>query len=158
MNTIFDWVLRRWFPKRYIRKMMKRTEDENRDRLRAAQSLPALERQKLAAELNSQLWEWGDWLQSIEDNELIKQAKNMEIDLDGIPFPEPDEFQQPGYWKQGTFGNELLYTESRQAIRKAVRERMPAYRKERREQVQFYWSLFIGAMGTIIALVAVLKK
>jgi hypothetical protein len=74
-KTIFDWALRRWFSKRYIRKMMKRTEDENRDRLRAAQSLPALERQNLAAELNGQLWEWEDWLQSIEDNELIIQAK-----------------------------------------------------------------------------------
>src|SRR5258708_7937356 len=61
-RTLFDWVLRRWFPKRYIRKMMKRAEDDHRDRLRAAQSLPVLERQNLRAELHHELSEWIEWL------------------------------------------------------------------------------------------------
>jgi hypothetical protein len=159
--NIFDWALRRWFTKRYIRKMITRREDEHRNRLKAAQSLPALERQNLAAELNHFLWEWIEWLHSIEDKELIEQAKRMDIELGEIPLPEPDQFQRPGLWKIGEFGGEVLYTESRQAIRKTIRERMPVYRKEQRELVELYFkgvTLFIGAMGTIIALVAVLKK
>jgi hypothetical protein len=126
--------------------------------LRAAQSLPALERQNLAGQLNTEFSEWIEWLDSIEDRELIKKAKRIDVDLDAIPLPEPDEFQRPGLWEMSAFGFEVLYPECRQEIKKAVRERMPVYRKEQREVVQFYWTLFIGAMGTIIALAAVLKK
>ena len=37
-TTIFDWVLRRWFLKQYIRKMITRTEADHRKRIREAQS------------------------------------------------------------------------------------------------------------------------
>ncbi len=61
----------------------------------------------------------------------------------------------------GEFGDEVLYAESRGAIRKAIRQRMPTYRKGQREVVELCFkgaTLFIGAMGTVIALVTVLKK
>ena len=161
-KTIFNRVLRRWFPKRYINKLMKSSGEEFRQQLQEirALGLPTLERQNREAELNAHadFWELREWLYSIEDKELTRRATKIGIDLDDIPFPEPEQFQRPGLRKMSSFGYEVLYDESRKAINKAVRERLPVYRKERREVVQFYWTLFIGAMGTIIALAAVLKK
>jgi hypothetical protein len=125
------------------------------DKIEVAASL------KVHPSLNHDLWEWIEWLHSIDDKELIEQAKRMDIELGEIPLPEPDQFQRPGLWKISSAGGEVLYTESQQAIIKTIRERMPVYRKEQRELVELYFkgvTLFIGAMGTIIALVAVLKK
>ena len=141
--------------------MMQRTEEENNDRLKGAQSLPPLERQNLRAELNHDFWEWIEWLNSIEDRELVKKAKTIDVDLDEIPLPEPDQFQQPSLWKFSEFGFEVLYDECRHAIKKAVRERMPAYRREQREGFDMYIkgsTLLIGLIGMVIALVTALKK
>src|SRR5665213_1902102 len=157
-NSILDSVRRRWLPKRYIRKMMKRTEDEHRDRLKAAHLLPVLERQNLNAEFANKLSEWTEWLDCIEDKELIREAKRIDVDLDDIPVPEPDQFKEPGLWQINGFGDEVLYPQVRHAINKAIRERKPVYRKERREAYQFYATLIFGLGGMLIALVSVLKK
>jgi len=149
MKEMIDCALRRWSPKRYCLRMLKRTERENRVRLKAAQSLPKLEYRNLRSELNSNLWEWIEWLHSIEDQELVLRAKKMDILLTDFITPEPDQFQDPDYFKIGEFGGKVLYAEMRDAITRAIRERMPLYRKERREIYEFYLKVVLG-VGTII--------
>jgi hypothetical protein len=165
-TTVFDWVLRRWFLKKYIRKMTKRTEADHRKRIREAQSsLTPTEIFNLKNELNFDLFELIEWEQNVEDRELIATANKLDIDLREIPRPEPEEFQEPGLWKVGSHGSEILYDESRREIKKAVRELMPEYRKERRDAVEFYIKIITlivtvmtGLVGAATGLVALLKK
>jgi hypothetical protein len=120
-----------------------------------------VERSNLERRLHNELWEWIEWLNCIEDKELIRKAKRIDVDLYDISFPEPDQFQNSGIWKINQFGQEVLYDESRKAIKKAIRERMPIYSKEQRELVDLWVkvaTLFIAAMGAIMGVVSVLKK
>jgi len=165
-TKIFDWVQRRWFLKQHIRKMIKRTEADHRKRIREAQSsLTSTEIWNLRAELNLDLFDLLEWEQNVEDRELITTANKLDIDLGEIPRPEPEEYQEPGLWKVGSHGNEILYDESRREIKKAVRELMPEYRKERRDAVEFYikiitliMTVMTGFVGAATGLVALLKK
>jgi ISXO2-like transposase domain len=61
-------------------------------------------------------------------------------------------------------GSHFVYTDTRQALKKAMPERAPAYRKERREVQEFYLklalgagSVFTGIGGTAIGIIASLK-
>ena len=115
--------------------------------------------------------EWYDWLTSIEDEELIDKAVQMDLSLDDIPMPNcaPDElgFVKPSHWDKAkmNFGTRVLYSDTRRALQKAIRERAPAYRKERREVREFYLKLALGlgsaatgVGGTIIGIIASLSK
>jgi len=92
----------------------------------------------------------------------------MDIYLEDIPLPKPvvDDREDPAYrapshFELGPYGNERLHCDSRAALAKAMRERLPAYRKERREVLQL-WINFIavltGLVGAATALVVAWRK
>jgi hypothetical protein len=159
-KSIYDRALRRWFPKRYVNMMWRREEIEHRDKLKAVKSSD--ERQELEAWRNISDTIWGDWLTSIEDKELIKKATRMDLSLDDIPVPDCRPDETPGHWDTGDAGSRFLHSGTRRALLKAIRERAPAYRKERREMWEFYFKIVLGGFGgiggTIMGIIAVLKK
>ena len=57
----FDSLMRRLFPRQYCIRGLRRTENENKRRLKAAEHLSADERYNLKHELEYDLWEWDDW-------------------------------------------------------------------------------------------------
>jgi hypothetical protein len=109
------------------------------------------------------LWEWLDELREIDDQRLVAKAAKMDIDLDDIPFPPLKGMQrpsQPSHYELGTFGNRYLTHETRKIIKAKMREKAPAYRKERRER----WELIVkaiplvtGLIGTAIGLLSALS-
>jgi hypothetical protein len=156
---IFDSFQRRWSTKQYALRGLRRTEEQHKKLLKAA---PPDKKYELKAELDSDIWEWIDWLTEIEDEELIAKAIKMDIYLDEILLPpsEPDERDQ-GHYRFGGFRNRLLLKESRDILVKKVRERGPAYRKERREIIELYikaGTVIIGVLGASTGLVALLTK
>ena len=158
-------VLRRWFPKRYCLRMLRRAEDEHKDRLAVARSLPLIDQRNLKAELDSALWEWFDWLQEIDDKKLIKKAHKMEVYLDDIPTAQPQQTEDDPHYETRSRGNTILRQESREVLIRKIHERAPTYRKERREVVELYIkigtlaaTLIIGVLGALIGLVASFRK
>jgi hypothetical protein len=164
--NVFNRALRRWSPKRYCRWMLARAKRERREKLKAARELPAVEQRNLAAKLDWDMWGWQDWLQEIEESELVNRARKMDVYLDDIPLPPADdedsERQDPNsHYRMGSSGNTLLHPDSRAALIKKVRERYPLYRKEQREIWELWMkaaALLIGVLGAASALVALLKK
>lgn len=155
----FDSFMYRWFPKRHIKKMIRTIEGEQREKRKAASSLPLIDRQNLNAGLHYEIQEWVEMLESLQDKDLFAKAKLFDVDILSIQNPEPDEFQRPGHWKIGTFGNEVLYPESRRALELAIRERKPLYYKERADKwdvVIKTTSAFTGLGGVAVALLSLL--
>jgi len=120
------------------------------------------ERRSVADETSAEIREWEEWLTEIEDNDLVATAKKMDIDLDDLPVRENEGICEHGPHYQGSpFGCAILRFESRTALRKAMRERSPAFRKERRETWDLLLkgaTLAIGLVGAMTGLVAMLKK
>jgi hypothetical protein len=117
----------------------------------------------VADETSAEIREWEDWLAEIEDTAVVSRAKKMDIDLDDLPIPadEGNSNRVPSHYETSPFGNDILRFESRQALRKAMRERSPAYRKEQRETWDLLLkgvALAIGLVGATSGLVALLKK
>jgi hypothetical protein len=111
--------------------------------------------------------EFEEWLASIEDHELITKATRIDLSLDDIPEPDYGPGETPGHWLIGEYGRRrrFLCTDSRRALQKAIRERAPVYRKERRKIYEFYLKIVLGVGGvmtgiggTIIGIISVLKK
>jgi hypothetical protein len=101
----------------------------------------------------------------MEDAKLLGKAKMMDIELDDLPRPPAealDEIDALGpHYDLGTFGNRFFRAESRAALRRAIRERSPAFRKEQRERIDLWLkggTIIIGLIGATTGLVAVLKK
>lgn len=161
MGARFRSVARRWFPKRYCSRGLARAEQRAREELKAAKGLSAAERHDLRRKLEEDIWEWREWLCEIEDKELVAKALKMDVYLDEIPVPSPVDGMDKSHYTLGTFGNELLRLESKEALIKKVREKSPAYRKERREILELYskaGAVMIGIIGAATGLFAVLNK
>lgn len=170
-TKIVNRLWRRLSPKSYCKFHLTRDKREWEKKLQEAKALTALERQNLLAERDHDLDEWYYWLTEIEDTELVRKAKTMDVHLEDIPVPhhdeEYDERWEPHdhHWRYSTWYNVVLRSECRAALRKAMRERAPAYRRERRE----IWDLRLkagalavtgltGLIGAIIGLLALWKK
>src|SRR5271166_5084034 len=106
-RSISDRALRRWFPKRYIRKRMRWTEIEHREKLRAAESRN--DRRSLEASHNFDMLDLEDWLTRIEDHQLITKAGRMDLSLDDIPEPQGGPDDTPGHWHTGDTGSRILF-------------------------------------------------
>lgn len=145
----FQSFARELFSKRYVTFMLARAEQREREELKAAKALSALERRNLKDKLEQDVWEWREWLWEIEDKELVAKALKMYIYLDEIPIPSPIEGMNKSQYTDGTFGNELLHDETRQILVKKIRERLPIYRKEKREILDTRIKL-IASVGSII--------
>jgi len=74
---------------------------------------------------------------------------------------KPDIRNYAPYYRSGDFGHELFRHEFRQALIKAVREREPIYRKERREIIDLWVkriAAIIGILGAAIGLFTVIRR
>ncbi len=104
-----------------------------------------------------------EWLTEIDDDQLVARAAKMDLDLDDILCggDETAHNQVDAHRVVTPFGHCVLGYDIRRALRKAIRDRLPAYRKERREFWDFVLkgiAVVIGLIGGISGLVAVLKK
>jgi hypothetical protein len=129
-ESMHDRALRKWFPKRYIRMMMSRAEQERQEKIKAAKSQDG--RMEIEESYSFKMSVLSDQFMSIEDRELLKKAERMDLSLHDIPIPESNQNEKPSHWYE-SYGCRILELDSRRALQKAVRERAPAYRKERRE-------------------------
>jgi len=142
---------------------MRRTTIAHREKLKTAKS--SEDRQELEADHGVDMQSLDGSLTGINDEELVAKAERMDLSLDDIPMPDCAPDERPGRWIDTDFGNQVLCIDSRRALQKAVRERAPAYRKERREIHELYLKVFLqivaaltGIGGTIIGIIAILKK
>jgi hypothetical protein len=95
--------------------------------------------------LDSDLQDWSGGLREVEDRRLIAKATRMDIDLDDFSAPEEGEryIGLDGHFQTDVFGNEYLVEETRKALKAKMREKAPAFRKERRER----WELIINKVA-----------
>ena len=161
---LLNRFLRTYFTRFYIRKGIARDESKHAKELRAEKLTPE-ERYEWESFQHASLQEWCEWLTSIEDVELVKKAQKMDIYLDEIPIPAQDNEDmrriKGTHYTYNDFGERLLEYESRKAIIKAIRERTPSYRKERREIWEFWLKsggIIIGIIGAATGFFAVYNK
>jgi len=172
IGTIKDRFLRRYFTKRYIRGKLSNLKEAHVARLKAV-GISAAERDTLAEDFRWDQREYQEWLNEIESEELISKAKKMDVYLAAIPVPDdPDEAQldtgerkSQSHFEHGAFGSRYLRVESHNLLLAATRERMPTYRKERREVLELWLKVILmaltaitGVVGAITGLVALSKK
>jgi hypothetical protein len=127
--------------------------------------LPAAEQHDRARRLEDDLHEFYEWQLEIDDRALFKRAAKIGVYPDEITFPHTEDLRNMGrYHYSGTFGNELLRDEFREPFVKAIREREPSYRKERRERIELAVKIIAaltaavtGIIGALIGLFAIRK-
>lgn len=150
--------MRRWFPKTYARSGRQRAERAYREPLRG---LPGERRREMKNQLTWEIQEWSDLLAEIEDAELVAKAAKMDIRLDEIPAPFSESENRRSHYEVSNFGYRLVCYETRNVLRNQIRDREPAFRKERRELVELYIKIIValtGLLGGATGLVALLKK
>jgi hypothetical protein len=162
--NVFLRVWRRCHPESYIRVQMRGVARELRNlNTKRRANLSAIERRNKAAQLEQHRHEFYEWQLEIEDKKLIKRAGKIGVYLDEITFPDiPDDRNVGRYYCIGTYGNELLRDEFRTPLLRAVREREPVWRKERREQIELFTKVIAalataatGIIGALIGLLAI---
>lgn len=157
-----DTILRKFLPRRYCLMMSNRAEKEMRKQISAAKNKSAIERHNIKYHFDQQFQEWHEWITEIDDKVMIKKAAKMDIYLDDVPIPPSDsDSGWPSHYVVGTFGSVLLHSDVRDALIRKKRERMPAYRKERREVQELYAkyaAAITGIIGSLTGLFAVLMK
>jgi hypothetical protein len=133
--------------------------------LRAKPGAMTAERRQTVGQLENDRQEFYEWRMEINDRALLKRAAKIGVYPDEITFPQIDEGRNVGrYHYSASFGNELLRDEFRQPFTKAIREREPIYRKERREQIELIVKIITaltaaatGILGALIGLYAIRK-
>jgi hypothetical protein len=154
--------LLRWlFPKTYIRINVANLKRKHRKSLKAAKT--SQERQDVEGFFYHEFLEWDEWMSSIEDAELVEKAKKRDISLDDFSLPPYDKDDlyaiKNSHYYYGAFGSRLLDPNTRKAVSKAIRDRAPSYRKERREDKKLVVNVIVSLaslIGTITGLVAVI--
>ncbi|MEI7669516.1 MAG: hypothetical protein WCJ33_05500 [Pseudomonadota bacterium] len=167
----FLWfrLLRINAPKLYIRNGMARSHQEYKKKLENAKNISVGDRADLEREYQDDIWQWQEHLSEIEDKELVEKAKKIEVYLDDITLPEldKDDYNAVRYthYRIGTFGDRFLDPNSKKALLKNYRERIPVYRKERREIIDLRIKIFgligtfiVSAIGALTGLLAVYSK
>jgi molybdopterin converting factor small subunit len=145
--------------------------EQHAQRIKEARATPGADVEALEYGLVGDRREYEDWLAELNSTELVRKAEKMDIYLDDIPPPEPeeradrDEYDTPPeatHWVRSQMGTEeFLCSETRKELHRRMRERAPAYRKERRERIRLIVSVITaltGLAGTIAAVLAVLHK
>lgn len=99
-----------------------------------------------------------EWEQGLDDDALVKRARKMDILLSDFLTPPQEDDRDNGHWRIGTFGDMLLQYPTQQALRQAVREKKPAYRKEKRETLTLIAQWLFGISGFVVAALAIIFK
>ena len=88
----------------------------------------------------------------------------MDIELDDFLYPPFDESYpcdtKNSHYYYGMFGDRLLRYETCKALSKAIREKAPTYRKERREWFELWIKaglLLVAIIGTATGFVSAIK-
>ena len=123
------------------------------------------EQRSSVGHLESDRYEYYEWQREIDDKALLKRAAKIGVYPDEIIFQLTEDMRNMGrYHYNRTFGNELLRDEFRQPFVKAIREREPLYRKEKREQIELIVKVIAaltaaitGIIGALIGLYAIRK-
>jgi hypothetical protein len=91
-KSIYDQALRKWLPKRYIKRRVTRAQIEYRERRAILKSSD--DRQELRAHFDFETRYLYSWLESIQDDELLKKAAKMDVSLDErlIPLSQVDQY------------------------------------------------------------------
>lgn len=154
-------------PRSYVRMQIARIERRLRNtRPNFGASLVTIDEQRKNTEqLKSDRHEFYEWQLEIYDKALFKRAAKIGVYPDEITFPDTKDGRNIGrYHFSGTFGNELLRHEFREPFVRAIREREPLYRKERREQIELVVKIIAaltaaitGIIGALIGLIAIRK-
>jgi hypothetical protein len=124
------------------------------------------QRAEQESRVHNELDELFQWQLTFDDKALVNKADKVGVYLDEVICNYVSDQGNIGrYYRIGAFGDKLLRDEFREALLKAVREREPAYRKERREQIELYVKIatvivttLTGLLGAATGLVALLKK
>lgn len=99
-------------------------------KIKAAGNISEVERHNLRTSFNGELEDWAESLMILEDGEDIRKTKKMNIYLEDIPFPSTDDDDlyaiKNSHYRSGPFGSTVLCPESRNALRKRMRERKAA--------------------------------
>lgn len=162
--NLYNQMLRRVSPKRYILRGMKRDAKQNREKLNNPKLTHSQKNELLDEFHQVTMREWNEWLLSIEEAEMIARAKKMDVFLEDIPLPEFDEGDmhaiRNSHYYYGTFGERMLHHESRAKLRKAMHLRLPSYRQERHAIYQLWINaglLIVGLLGAATGLATVIK-
>jgi hypothetical protein len=162
MNIIQE-ASRRFRPRLYIRMEIARLERGDKALRRVTMSPD--QRNEQESRLHQELTELYEWELTFKDKDLVKRATKIGIYLDEIEFDNVLSQDNVGrYYMIGTFGDEYLRDGFRTSLLKAVREREPIYRKERREQIELALKIIgsitasiTGIIGALIGLLAIRK-
>jgi len=100
--------------------------------------------ENLKGSLASDREEWHYWILEMEDSQLVARGKAMDVYLDDIPLPDGEE----SHFELTSMGNDILHSEARTSLRKAIRAREPNYRKEKRE-IRLLWITLVSAIGAL---------
>jgi hypothetical protein len=156
MNGVLLRAFRWWSPLRYARWSLARERQNHRAQIHAS-NLTGTDLENFNDQLAHERQEWEYWILEMEDSKLVARANKMDVHLDDIPLPA----EENSHYEFSPMANEILHTESRKAVRKAMRERAPNYRREKRE-VWLLWITLISAIGGLFGgatgLIAVLRK
>lgn len=159
--TPYAKFIRTWFPKTYAKQGLKKAE-EAYGQLKAA---PSDKGENIKSQILWELWEWEQWIQEIEDSELVKKAARMDVYLDEIPAPYSESQERHSHYEISKFGNRYLNHDTRVSLQTKMRERSPAFRKERREVIELRIKVatailtgMTGLLGAATGLIAFLTK
>jgi hypothetical protein len=163
--NVFLKTWRRLHRESHVRMQIACTERKLHDLHTVRMGVATAEQRERARRLEGDRHEYCEWQLEIEDKALLKRAAKIGVYPDEVVFPETKDDRNMGrYHYSGTFGNELLRDEFRQPFVKAIREREPLYRKERREQIELtvkviaaLTAAITGIIGALIGLYAIRK-
>src|SRR4051794_30913131 len=80
-------VLRRFFPKQYVKMMLNRLEEERKALLKSKKNISELDLHRHITDIDAEIAEFQEWHQEILDNDLLSRASKMGIYIDDIPLP-----------------------------------------------------------------------
>lgn len=161
--NLLSTIIRRVSPAFYIKVNISRIDRQIRKlKAKDCAHTSSIESRDARDRLMEDRHEFEEWQREIDDKLLAKRAGKIGIYLDEIEFTSVEDERNYGlYYYSGMFGNELFRNEFRKPLLKAVREREPIYRKEKREQVEIYIKLIAaltGILGTAIGVIAIIRK
>lgn len=107
------------------------------------------EYQSLYQQMLFELSEYGDAVEAIETEQLLRIAGRYFITIADIGTPpEPDD----SWWKTGNFGDRYIMDEGRQRLEKLIREGKKQTAKDFRERCTFLFSIAIGILGIALTI------
>lgn len=150
--NIYNKFLRIFFLKDYIQNCITKEKLLHEKKLKS-KALTTQERHDLEQNFRISIQEWEEYRDCINDAEMVKKAKKMDIELEDFEYPDFHENNshaiRHSHYYYSEFWYKILFNKTRQELRKEMKERLPSYRKERKEA----WDIWIKFAFLLIALI-----